>query len=82
MVDRRDPEQVSRVLDRHREEIVRTYGAIGSAVGKRDPADDEYVIVVYLRSAEEIPPQPVSIEGVPVKFVVTGEVRPLRPQGG
>jgi len=82
MIDRRVPEQVSSVLDRHRDEFVRTYGAIGSAVGKAALADDEYVIVVYLRTAADVPPEKVSIEDVPVKFVVTGEVRPQGSRGG
>jgi hypothetical protein len=76
MIDTCDPQIVGQVLDRHRDEIVRRFNATGSGVGKRDPADDTHVIVVYLRSADDIPADPVFIEGIPVKFVVTGEIRP------
>lgn len=66
---------VSQVLDRRRDAIVRDFDAIGCAVGKQRLNDDEYVIVVYLRAPRAAPAEPVSIEGIPVVFVVTGEIR-------
>jgi hypothetical protein len=71
---------VSAILDRHRDEIVRDFGAIGSGVGKRRLEDADYLIVVYLREPRPHPAAPVSIEGIPVEFVVTGEIRKF--QGG
>jgi len=78
--DARSQAFVTAVLDRHRDAIVRDFGAIGSGVGKRRLDDAEYVIVVYLREPRAHPAEPVSIEGIPVEFVVTGEIRKF--QGG
>ena len=75
MSDVRSQAVVSEILDRHRDQIVRDFNAIGSGVGKRQLDDDAYVIVVYLRTPRMASAEPVFIEGIPVDFVVTGEIR-------
>lgn len=76
MADPADLESVKRVLEEHRQEVVRAYRAVGTGIGSRAPGSREYAIVVYLKSKADMPPEPVAIEGVAVKFVVTGEFRP------
>lgn len=80
----RDLETVRKVKKRHGDEILRRYNAVGhgiGAAGKRDhppaPEDEVYVIVVSLRSASGKPKSPQQIGGVPLKFLVTGTIKPL-----
>jgi hypothetical protein len=70
-------EAVREVLQRHRENIMQRYHASGVAIGKSDLGDDSYAIVVYLASAADRPSQAQSVEGVPLKFVVTGPFKLL-----
>jgi len=65
-----DLEAVRRVLDAHREEIQRRFGAVGTGIGKRG---SEYVITVYLKAAKDRPESDVAVEGIELKFEVTGE---------
>jgi hypothetical protein len=75
MADPKDQEAVRRVHELHREEIVRRYQAAGTGVGR---VRDEFVIVVYLKSAKDRPQEPATVEGVPLKFEVTGEIKPQK----
>jgi hypothetical protein len=77
MADPRSLEEVRAVLERNRESLTRDYDAVGTGIGKADVSSDRYVITVYLRSAEVLPAERVSLEGVDVSFVVTGEIVPL-----
>jgi hypothetical protein len=65
-------ETVRDVLNRHRTEIETQYRAVGTAIGKGAGGQPKYVIVVYLKSGNDKPKQPVSIDGVPLDFKVTG----------
>ena len=69
--------QVREVLSRHRQQLLTTYSGAGVGIGKRRPEDRTYIIVVYLESGNLLPKEKVSIEGVPVKFQVTGRLKPL-----
>ncbi len=71
--DMHDIDVVRRVLEAHREDITRRFNAVGTGIGQ-DGAD--YVITVYLRDSKDRPNQEVSIEGVRLKFEVTGPFRP------
>jgi hypothetical protein len=71
--DAHDLEAVRRILDAHRQQITRRYDAVGTGIGK-DGSD--YVITVYLKDASHQSASEVSIEGVRLKFVVTGPFRP------
>lgn len=69
MTDSMDLKCVRAVLARRRQEIIDRYGAQGVGVG-REP--EGHVIVVYLRSARQRPQQEERIDGVRLKFEVTG----------
>lgn len=69
MTDPKDLEAVRALLDRHRKELMEQYQAEGVGVGRDRKG---YVIVVYLTSARQRPARPVHLEGVPLKFEVTG----------
>lgn len=71
--------RVRSVLERRRPEITATYRAVGTGIGKRDPADDGYVITVYLVRASDVPAAEQAVDGVPLQFIVTGEFRAQRP---
>jgi hypothetical protein len=77
MADPTRLEAVRDVLERHREDILRAFRATGVAIGKQDLKDASYVLVVYLASAADRPAHAEPIEGVPLKFVVTGTFKPL-----
>ncbi len=75
MTDAGDLERVRRVLAQRKAEIMRTYRAVGVGIGKRRPGDAYHVITVYLESRADLPPEPASIDGVPLKFEVTGPIQ-------
>jgi hypothetical protein len=75
MNDKRTEAVVLAVHDRHRDELVKTFNAVGSGVGKESSADDSFMIVVYLRSSRDAPSEPVLVEDVPLSFIVTGEIQ-------
>jgi hypothetical protein len=77
VADPTDIESVRELLRRKRSELIATYAATGVAIGKREPADQAYVLVVYLASRSMMPAEPHSLEGIPLKFEVTGRFRPL-----
>lgn len=56
-------------LARHRETLMRTYGAIGAGVGAG--VRDGYAIVLYLEEPRPVPDD-ASVDGVPIRFEVTG----------
>ena len=79
-----DLETVREVKKRHGDEILRRYNAVGHGITtarKMDsppaPEDEVYVIVVYLKSANDEPNTPQQIGGVPLRFRVTGPFRAL-----
>jgi hypothetical protein len=72
-----DLEHVRAVLDTHRQDLLVAPHVVGVGIGKEEPSGSSYVIAVYLNSPEGRSSGPVSIEGVPVRYVVTG---PLEPQ--
>ncbi len=78
MTDTTDLESVRQVLAQHKDEILKTYQAVGVGIGKQNLSDKSYVISVYLRSLNDLPAGPVSVDGVPLKFEVTGQIKPLR----
>jgi hypothetical protein len=70
-----DLASVRQVLQKHREQVIRDYHAVGVGVGAKNGSSGEYAIVVYLKSERDFPSQPVTLDGVSLKFVVTGEFR-------
>ncbi len=67
-----DLEYVRQVLERHRAEILAAYHGVGVGIGKETFSDAGYVITVYLETHRDQPVAATSIEGVPLKFIVTG----------
>lgn len=67
---------VRAVLERHKQEILRSYNAVGVGVGKDEEVPESYVIVVYLESADARPNLPVVVDGVPLRFKITGQFKP------
>ena len=72
-----DLEHVRDVLERHREDLKLRYRAAGTGIGRRSAQDRTLVIVVYLESSRDLPRDPQSVEGVPLRFEVTGPIRLL-----
>lgn len=78
----RDLATARRVIEDQREALRKIEGANGSGVGVteaieragRPPSSDDevYVIVVYLRHERYRDGAPASIDGVPLRYVVTG----------
>jgi hypothetical protein len=69
-----DEQDARKVLRRHRDDLVRTYGALGAGLGM-DGGD--YVIVLYLETPRAVP-EDASVDGVPLRFVVTGQIETQR----
>ncbi|WP_116209639.1 hypothetical protein [Streptomyces olivoreticuli] len=79
-------DHVRRVLDRHKVHILATYRAVGVGIGvgtgQATSPGTAYVITVYLQSSTDLPQEPVALDGVPLRFTVTGPIRPLHPGEG
>jgi hypothetical protein len=60
-------------LRRRRDELMSTYAAVGAGVGAGK--DGDYAIVVYLDDAPQQVPHGASVDGVPLRFEVTGRPR-------
>jgi len=78
MANAGDLDFVRKVLGRHREEILKSYDAAGVGIGAAEGREGQYAIVVYLKSADKRPNTPVLIEGISLRFVVTGEFKPYK----
>ena len=70
MADPKNLESVREYFRTHKDEIIRKYHAEGAGVGKS--GDDRYLIVVYLKNKQDMPSEPVELDGIPLKFEVTG----------
>lgn len=66
--------EVREVLERHKTELMESHGATGAGIGKEDPTDEDYLIVLYLESEDSLPEEEVVVEGVPVLFRITGRI--------
>lgn len=76
-VDPKNLEAVRELLRREKIDLIHRFGAEGVAIGKATPGGDSYVIVVYV--AEKLQGQLLTaaeINGVPLRFEVTGKFRP------
>jgi hypothetical protein len=75
MADRKNLEDVRELLGRSKRELMQRYQAQGVGIGKQSPDDDGYVIVLYMESQRNVPAEPAEVEGIPLKFEVTGPIR-------
>jgi hypothetical protein len=76
MHDRATLEQARAALERHKSNLMESFGATGIGIGK-DEVDGGHVISVYLETGERFPSERVVVDGVPLRFVVTGPIKPL-----
>lgn len=76
MVDPSVLTEVRAVLEARKEELTRTYKAEGVGIGEV-PSGEGYALVVYLAEPAQVPTEGASVEGIPVRFEVTGEFRAL-----
>jgi hypothetical protein len=65
-------EEIRKLLSGKKRELMDRYSAQGVAIGKDDPSDPGYVLIVYLEKAQDSPKEPQELDGVPIKFKVTG----------
>lgn len=68
-------EEVREVLARRKRELIDRFNAEGAAIGKADPKDSSYVITIYIADPSSIPDGSFEVEGIPLKFVVSGRFR-------
>lgn len=81
MADTKDLDYVRVVRQRHQEELLTRYHAVGMGIGRQAPPGEGYAIVVYLQSRRDLPDSPKEVEGVPLRFEVTGVIEPLPLRG-
>lgn len=74
MADPKNLDEVRQVFARTKEELMGRYGAHGAGIGKT-ASGDAYTIVLYLERNEQLPSGQAEIEGVPLRFEVTGPIR-------
>lgn len=68
---------INAVLDAHDEELMEIPGVVGVAVGELEDHTPALLVLVVEETEEIKLRVPKSIEGYPVKIMVTGEIRPL-----
>lgn len=73
MVNDKELSSVQQYLETHKKEIISDYQAEGVAIGKMNPKDEAYIIVVYLRDKQSLPECAVKRDGISFKFEVTGQ---------
>lgn len=71
MAETHSLESVRAVLEAHRAELTQRCSAVGTGIGRPDPSGP-YVITVYVADPADVPPDPGAIDGVPLRFEVTG----------
>ena len=72
MVDTKNLQNVLDYFQANKDEIIKTYHAVGAAVGKDLKNNEQYVIVVYLKDKQHIPKEPIFLDNVSLRFEVTG----------
>jgi hypothetical protein len=75
MTDSTNLKEVRNLLSEKKRELMDRYSAQGVAIGKDNPTDPDYVLVVYLEKAPDSPMEPQEVEGVPIRFKVTGRFK-------
>jgi hypothetical protein len=80
MADPVDLQAVRSVLASRKDELISRYHAEGAGVGKEESGKG-YAIVVYVATSDLVPEERVEVEGIPLRFEVTGRFRPLDEEG-
>lgn len=68
-------EVVREIFNRNKTDLLGQFNALGAGIGKIEPTDESYVITIYLADEDSIPKESIDIEGIPLKFVVSGRFR-------
>ncbi|MEO7177740.1 MAG: hypothetical protein ABIW83_02755 [Allosphingosinicella sp.] len=79
MVDNRDLAAVREYFHANKAKLIECFGAVGAGIG-REPAGESsgpYVIVLYLPHPSSKALDSMELEGIEVKFEVTGQFRKL-----
>lgn len=71
MRDATNLDEVRKLLSEKKRELMDRYSAEGVAIGK-DEDSNAYALVVYLEKPQDSPKEPQELDGVPIKFKVTG----------
>jgi hypothetical protein len=71
MTDPRSLDSVRAVVAEQGDAIRRQYRAVGTGIGRPDPAGP-YVITVYVVDHADVPSDPGAVEGIALHFEVTG----------
>lgn len=74
MINPKNIDEVRTFFHKNKDDIIEKYHAIGAGIGKKNPQDEGYVIVVYLQDKQFLPENPVILSGVPLKFEITGKL--------
>ncbi len=75
MADAHNLESVRKVLQAHRTQIMSDHGAAGIGIGRAQDDAKAYVLVVYMHTADRIPKETVVVEGIPLTFEISGELK-------
>jgi hypothetical protein len=73
--DAKNLDYVREVLQRNKKELMQRYKSEGVGIGKQNLKDDSYVVTVFMATLENIPTEPVEVEGIPLQFEVTGKFK-------
>ncbi|GAA2184185.1 hypothetical protein [Micromonospora lupini] len=70
-------DNVRAVLAAHRTDLTRRYAAVGTGIGRPDPSGP-YVITVYVTEPALVARTDESVDGVALRFVLTGPFQARR----
>lgn len=71
MADPANLEETRALFQAQRTALIKKYRAEGAGIGRSQSG--QYEIVIYLAKPNDIPAQPVILDGVPIRFEVTGK---------
>ena len=72
-------EDVRELLNIRKDDIIRKYRAEGVGIGKLTPQVESYAIVVYIAHKGLKPKREIVIDGISLRFEITGKFRPHSP---
>jgi hypothetical protein len=75
-------EQVTEVMDRHSDELIRLDGVVGIAIAAFEDSTHYIQVLVRERTPEVEGRIPDAIEGVPVVIEESGEIVPMEHEDG
>ncbi len=73
MHDPTDLETVKNYLQENKDRLIELYDASGLGVGREENGSGRYQIVIYLKDKKKMPLDIILLDGIPLKFEVTGQ---------